>query len=1049
MAAGYSDVRVSEQIQTLFQAGALGTLLDGQLLDRFVSRESGCAEPAFAALVERHGPMVLGVCRRLLADSHLAEDAFQATFLVLARRASTVRNRDALGGWLHRVAKRVALRLRVKHDRLRSRERPEVGEVAVEHAYGVERDELRAVIDEEIDRLGDGQRLPVILCCLGGLSQEEAAQRLHWPLGTVKSRLARGRKRLQERLGRRGFAPSAALALGSGLLGKEASAALPPALVETTTRAASALVAGGTTAGVVPAAVSAIVREELGFMILAKLKLAAAISLTAAATAALVGFALASATGPNAPKDAPASAPLDEPEGKPATPALAAKLSASGRVLDAEGKPVAGATVILREWSVYRVRGMSPKQAERLVRGEEVPDILAKTESDPDGRFRFQDVPAPSFPNTAEVGQSVFPWDVAALAPGHGTAWVQLTPERQRTPIALTLGAEGTIRGRVVEPGGKPVAGAKVKVFGIDPLGRPDEYGMGTDNRLNLTCSAFPLGAKTGADGRFTIRGLPGEQVATLVVTEPRHERLVAFAATTTVPQPDLVSHDVRAGKPAETRQPVHTGEFTLTARTADHVLSGRVVYEADGKPASGARVWQSWKDVKADEDGRFRIEGLTSGPLELHAIVNGSDAAPVDITINIPEEPRQLEHNLTLPRGLILSGRVVDAASGRGVAKALLYFVPKVEAGQTPTHFGFSQETGADGRFRLVVPPGRGTVDLRTIPQSFSQPERRYGGEAPDPKFSREVEGKGGQTIELADFRLSRGGSVVLRVVDPEGRPVANAQVDIRDANRGFNNPPGRSDAQGRYEAVGLALEQSTVIDILAPDRPLGAMVEAFDKGAGAEALEIRLQPLVALTGRVLDEDGKPLTGPVLRLYRNVLYPGQNSRSFGVPIETRTEVGNDGTYTFDRLIPGATYNTQAEVSGHATATSRHVKIKPGTPVRLDDFRLPASDQDIKGTVVDARGKPLAGVTVSYDRRSTETQSFYAPNGGVWFQETDASGRFQLTTLPRGAFRLMAYRRTDGAGHQIKNIKYVDIKLGETEVRIELPDPNDRLRGID
>src|SRR5262245_5151241 len=110
MSRGTSEVRLNDQIRTLFQSGSLGALSDGSLLDRYASRQGEVSEMAFAALVERHGPMVLGVCRRLLGDAHLSEDAFQATFLVLARRARSVRNRDSLGGWLHRVAHRIAIR---------------------------------------------------------------------------------------------------------------------------------------------------------------------------------------------------------------------------------------------------------------------------------------------------------------------------------------------------------------------------------------------------------------------------------------------------------------------------------------------------------------------------------------------------------------------------------------------------------------------------------------------------------------------------------------------------------------------------------------------------------------------------------------------------------------------------------------------------------------------------------------------------------------------------------------------------------------------------
>ena len=387
-------------------------------------------------------------------------------------------------------------------------------------------------------------------------------------------------------------------------------------------------------------------------------------------------------------------------------------------------------------------------------------------------------------------------------------------------------------------------------------------------------------------------------------------------------------------------------------------------------------------------------------------------DAAPIVATIDIPEEPKEVERNLTLPPGLVLTGRVVDGASEKGVAKAVLSFVPKPEADRTPSIFGHRKETDSEGRYRLVVPAGHGTLSLQTIPQAFAQPVRdRFDGSA-DPKFSREVGGRSGQTVEVADFSLTRSRSVVLRVVDPDGQPVANARVDVRDINRWPKTPPGNTDAQGRYEVTSLQPQQVTVIDVTAPDRRLGAMVEVLDAesgGGGAASLEVRLQPLVTLSGRVLDDDGKPLAVQVLHLYRNVSYPGQSGRSFGSPIATQNQIDKDGSYTFDQLIPGATYYTHVEVSGHATSTSKHVTIKPGQPVRLDDFRLPVTDQDLKGVVVDPRGKPLDKVMVSYER-TDRTHSLYAPTGNVWFHETDGSGRFHLTGLPRGPVKLMAYR---------------------------------------
>ncbi len=1056
MSRGNPDVRFGEQIRSLFAAGSLGGLPDGQLLDLFRAGDAGRSEQAFEVLVERHGPMVLGVCRRLLGDPHLAEDAFQAAFLILARRARSERDRDALGGWLHRVARRVATRSKIRVDRRKARERPGAEEVAaVKQVDRIERDEIRSVIDEEIDRLGDPQRLPVVLCCLEGLSHEEASLRLRWPLGTVKSRLARGRLRLQERLVRRGFAPATAAlaATVAGTAGAGASAAVSPSLVAATARiAAATFAAGGATSGVVPAAVSALIREELGPMMIARIKLAAG-ALAAGASVALVGLALG-APRPRAegPVVATPAATVDAPDAKPAA-APGIKLSAAGRVVDAAGRPVPGATVILREWAYRRATARNAADMERLARTETFPDILAAIKADEEGRFRFEGVAAPAFPDDPDAANTSSPWDVVAVASGHGAAWVQLTPHLRRTPITLTLAAEGTLRGRVLEPGGAPVVGAGVKVVGIDPLGRPIGNGLGTGDRLNLGWSSIPLGSKTDAEGRFTVLGLPRDRVASLNISEPRHERVYALAATTDAPQPDDVSTTYQSGKAIEGRRPVHTGEFTLTAATIDHVLTGRVVFEADGKPAAKASVWISKKmaPVTADEGGRFAIEGLPAGQVEVHATLFGSDAAPLDARLTLPEAPRIFDHDLVLPRGLILKGRVVDEKTGAGVGKVGLNYLPSYQGDEVPTMSSLMATTGPDGRYRLVVPPGRGTLELRGIPPEFPQPGPRSIGQPAGPKFSKALEGRNGQEVEVEDFRLAKGGAVVLRVVDPEGRPVANARVDIRDMSRGFNQEPGRTDAQGRFEVAGLPGDRMTIVDIAAEGRPIGETIEIPDPGAPAangEGREVRLRPLVALSGRVLDEDGKPLAGPVVTLQRNVSYPDQNERSFGTGAAILGDVKDDGTYTHDRLIPGATYNVHVEVGGHVTADGPWIKVKPGPPIRLDDFRLPAADREVNGVVVDARGKPVAGINVGY-QWSERTQSFYAPQGAVWFHDTDTSGRFHLTGLPRGPVRLQAYRHPEGPDRQIKGMRYAEVPADGGQVRIELPDPNDRLRGIE
>ena len=209
---------------------------DGELLRRF--GELG-EEFALEALVGRHGSLVYGVCRRILGNEVDAEDAFQATFLVLARKAATLGRHTSLAGWLHTVANRIALRARVTAARRRAVVPPTVRPSHDPLAEMTAR-ELCSVLDEELGRLPDKYRLPLLLCCLEGRTRDEAARELNWSLGALKGRLERGRELLRTRLDRRGVCLSAVL-LHAGLT----SAPVSARLVSATSQAVAALLASG------------------------------------------------------------------------------------------------------------------------------------------------------------------------------------------------------------------------------------------------------------------------------------------------------------------------------------------------------------------------------------------------------------------------------------------------------------------------------------------------------------------------------------------------------------------------------------------------------------------------------------------------------------------------------------------------------------------------------------------------------------------------------------------------------------------------------------
>ncbi|HEY8503200.1 MAG TPA: RNA polymerase sigma factor [Gemmataceae bacterium] len=272
---GTSRPRVDEVLRHLCrQAGAAdGPSTDGLLLERYLLRRD---EPAFEALLRRLGPMVLGVCRRVLGDAHDAEDAFQATFLVLVRRAGSIRPREMVGRWLYGVAYRTALKARTADLRRRRRERRAAAAVAAD-AAPVE--DWRAVLDQELHRLPAKYRDPVVLCDLQGKTRREAAALLGWPEGTVATRLARARELLAERLRRLGVGPPAgSLAVALSLEG--ALAAVPGGLAGQTARAALAFAAGRSAVpGLVSARVAALTGGVLMSMKLAKLKPALALLL--------------------------------------------------------------------------------------------------------------------------------------------------------------------------------------------------------------------------------------------------------------------------------------------------------------------------------------------------------------------------------------------------------------------------------------------------------------------------------------------------------------------------------------------------------------------------------------------------------------------------------------------------------------------------------------------------------------------------------------------------------------------------------------------------
>ena len=277
--AGASSVHVIRDIQTLFDTGTASGLSDRQLLERFSNGRDASAEAAFEAIVQRHGPMVLRLCYKLLGNQADAEEAFQATFLVLVKKSRSIRKLDTVGGWLFGVASRVAARAQVERARRRSAEQQ--GGLRIATAMdsggdgGGDRVELDAAIEAEVLRLPEKYRAVVFLCYWDGLTHEQVADRLGCPLGTVRSRVARARSLLHRRLSRRGLEPVAAVmtaALDSPALLNIRALEIPATLLGSTVQLAKQVAAGGSLVAVTSPSMAGLVQRVIGSMFMTKSK---------------------------------------------------------------------------------------------------------------------------------------------------------------------------------------------------------------------------------------------------------------------------------------------------------------------------------------------------------------------------------------------------------------------------------------------------------------------------------------------------------------------------------------------------------------------------------------------------------------------------------------------------------------------------------------------------------------------------------------------------------------------------------------------------------
>ena len=890
-------------VETLFRAGAIGSETDGRLLARFLDGDAPA--DGFAALVDRHAPMILGVCRRILDDPNDADDAAQATFLVLARRARAIRNHDSLASWLFGVALRVAKRAKSDATRRREHERRKAEMTAIRAETQGDPATI-GVIDEEIARLPERLRGPIVVCYLEGLTQEQAAGRLNLPLRTIQRRLAQGRERLRARLARRGVAVP-----GDG---GRSPMALPPLVV--VALSASWLAAAGRVGSVGGSASTvgrALAESTLWEMTMTTAKTVAA----SVFLVSLVALGIAVPILGQRPQEPAPAAPVPRPDDPPPTIDLTVR---DARTL----RPIAG--VALR---------INPN---------------AEAVTDAEGRA--------TLPLTGDYAQIL-----AITARKEGYAPVKLLWGSRIGPVvrpvpgshALDMEPSTTIGGKVVDESGKPVAGAKVylQIRAPDPARGPDWFDTEDDpvvTRDDGTWSfdgmpiapaevkarvAHPgyaddgdFNTVSGPDAQafrrreavltlargFTVAGevvdLEGEPIAgariargsngfrhadwPVVATDPRGK----FRFT----QGERGSLDLTVLAPghAPDSKLVQVGPDLepITFRLApERTLRGRVL-DRDGRAVAGARVvldkWHGASAIRAesasDDQGRFTLAGVPVDFFTLWVAKKGFMAAEA-----VPVAADDQDVTVALAPPLRLRGAVVDAETGEPIPTVRV--TPGI-AGEHVYWYRDDAEAFRDGRYEVAYEwPNPASRVFKFEADGYLT--------VVSPAFDSTKGGDHTFDVKLAKGEPPTRPAIAGVVLKPDGTPAAGATVHVATKTHPIYVRNGQDDGRREHPKATAAADGSFRFP---PMEEAGMVMVLDDAGYASmtdsqmvESGELRLVAWGRVEGEVRSGAGVVPNGSVTFMKRGRDFAEHRMATF----DTQARADAQGRFAFDRAYPG------------------------------------------------------------------------------------------------------------------------------------------------
>jgi RNA polymerase sigma factor (sigma-70 family) len=965
-----------QYVRRLATDQSLAHLPDRDLLRRFAV---GRDEQAFAALVRRHGAMVLNVGQRVLHNGHDAEDVFQATFLVLTRKAGSLRWHESVGNWLYQVAYRIARKARAAAARRAVKEARAAALAPVEPHDDLTWREVEALLDEELHQLPVKYRVPLVFCYLEGVTRDEAAQQLGWSLSTLKRRLERGRELLRLRLVRRGLTLSAALS-SSMLTQNTTQATLAHGLVQATLRTALQVAAGQPMTGLVSAQVAALVKGGLKTMLVTKLKVMTALLLAVSVVGGagvLAHQALTVGETPLAGQQSAVSS--QQPEPAAAKPRAAREESdsveVSGRVLDPEGRPVAGAKVMFHQ---RRPHGEL---------AEFIPASVTGT-TDADGRFRFSG----SVRENGPAGKPTPMLTLTAHVPGYGPAATveASSPDELKDRTLRLVKDDVPIRGRILSLEGKPVSGVTVRPVAVvanaaNDLGRLVKAietntwaDLPDDQRANIVFSAAAAGltqtALTDSEGKFTLSGFGRERIVVLRLDGPTIQTCLLNAMTRVGPTVRATRPQAGGGlapprpvhPPSATNDYAHGATFDFAPGRA-LVVEGAARDRDTGKPLAGVVVRQGiaydfgWAEdeltTTTDASGNYRLVGV-SRPSARGAIEFVPPGGQPYLTAGFSPPAADLGQpvrlDVSLQRGVLIKGRVTDKATGQPVQAV----VPYLAFANNPSLRGMKGFEGSqvvsskkDGSFTLAALRGRGIVaaktdDMRRGAYLYGQGMDAIGGLL----FNAQLGGNYFETrpylcfssgfdtlagIEpdakaesvACDLQLDSGKTVKGTILDPDGKPLAGVSIrgpflvamNIRALpSEAFTIPAVNSHKPAAYffehHKKNLA----------------AAVILKGDEGAG---FTVNLEPTATVTGRVVTEDGEPVGSTDIhgRLEAGQLNMTQNWNGF---FWGRTDA--DGRFKIEGLLPGVKLGADIGESNLFT----NLMLKPGEVRNLGDIHL-------------------------------------------------------------------------------------------------------------